>query len=436
VVVEQPGQIRALDLQVSAGELRRHAQHRRAGLIDESRRVPAGLMAAYLVEQTHPLQHGQLDPTAEVHRVTALAQCRGELDHGDVEPAAVQPVRERRSGARAPEINTRMICPNSLSTLSRRSESTLGSAADDQPRTIDPCLPATGTWAARRRWKNGNVPTRTGNRTELARFLRSRREALTPAQVGLPAGVRRRTPGLRRDEVAELASMSTNYYEKLEQARGPRPSPTVLDAIAGSLRLSVEEREHLYLLAEQPLPAQGGRRGDLDAGLVMTMESLTDTTIAMIVDDLGTVLAQNRLSVEVFGRLADQADHADNMVWRWFTDPAWRASWAPADTHDATAAGFVADLRALAAQRGDDPATARFIDELRAASDEFAQIWDQHDVYRMQPGFEVLHHPQVGRLALQCGVLQGRAPGQRLFLFRAAAGTPTSGRLAALARRS
>ena len=279
------------------------------------------------------------------------------------------------------------------------------------------------------------VPTRTENRTELARFLRSRREALTPAQVGLPPGVRRRTPGLRRDEVAELASMSTNYYEKLEQARGPRPSPTVLDAIAGTLRLSVGEREHLYLLAEQPLPAQGGRTGELDAGLVVTMDSLTATTIAMIVDDLGTVLAQNQLSVEVFGRLVDQADHADNMVWRWFTDRAWRASWAPPDTHDATAAGFVADLRALAAQRGDDPAMACFIDELRAASDEFAQIWDQHDVHRMQPGFEVLRHPQVGRLALECAVLQGRAPGQRLFLFRAAAGTPTGGRLAALASR-
>jgi transcriptional regulator with XRE-family HTH domain len=247
--------------------------------------------------------------------------------------------------------------------------------------------------------------------------------------------VRRRTPGLRRDEVAELASMSTNYYERLEQARGPRPSPTVLDAIAGSLQLSVEEREHLYLLAEQPLPAQDSRRSELDAGLVVTMDSLTATTIAMIVDDRGTVLAQNRLSAEVFGRLADQTDHADNMVWRWFTDRTWRASWAPADTHDATAAGFVADLRALTAQRGHDPATARFIDELRAASDEFAHIWDQHDVHRMQPGFEILRHPQVGTLALQCAVLHGREPGQRLFVFRAAAGGPTARRLAALAGR-
>jgi transcriptional regulator with XRE-family HTH domain len=336
----------------------------------------------------------------------------------------------------APEINTRMVFPKSLSTLNGGSESTLGQAADYQPRTIDPCLATTGRVVSQAFCENGSVSTRTGNRTELARFLRSRREALTPAQVGLPPGVRRRTPGLRRDEVAELASMSTNYYERLEQARGPRPSPTVLAAIARSLRLSAEEREHLYLLAEQPLPAHGGRQGELDAGLVMTMDSPTATTIAMIVDDLGTVLAQNRLSAEVFGRLTDQTDGGDNMVWRWFTDPAWRASWAPTDTHDATAAGFVADLRALAAQRADDPATARFIDELRAASDEFAQIWDQHDVYRMQPGFEVLRHPQVGRLALQCAVLQGQTPGQRLFLFRAAAGTATGGRLAALAGRS
>ena len=167
------------------------------------------------------------------------------------------------------------------------------------------------------------MPTRTGNRTELARFLRSRREALTPAQAGLAPGGRRRTPGLRRDEVADLASMSTNYYERLEQARGPRPSPTVLDAIAGGLRLSVEEREHLHLLAEQPLPAQGGRRGELDAGLVTTMESLTAATIAMIVDDLGTVLAQNRLGVEVFGRLTDQTDHAGSVNHRHTMLSAW-----------------------------------------------------------------------------------------------------------------
>src|SRR5262249_46233647 len=82
------------------------------------------------------------------------------------------------------------------------------------------------------------------------------------------------------------------------------------------------------------------------------------------------------LSVKVFGRLAGQVDHTDNTVWRWFADPTWRASWAPPDTHDATAAGFVADLRALAAQRGHDPATARFINERRAASDEFAHNWD------------------------------------------------------------
>jgi transcriptional regulator with XRE-family HTH domain len=254
--------------------------------------------------------------------------------------------------------------------------------------------------------------------------------------------MRRRTPGLRRDEVAELASMSISYYERLEQARAPQPSPTVLAAIARSLRLSGEEREHLYLLAGQPPPPRDDQPSNLDAGLVTTMESLTATTIALIVDDLGTVLSQNRLSAEVFGHLADHRDHPDhagyrgNMVWRWFTDQAWRASWAPTNTHDTTTRGFVADLRAMATLRGYDATTARFVGQLRAASDEFARHWDHHDVSSLQPRFEVLHHPQVGVLSLECGVLQGAAHGQRLFLFRATPGTPTGGRLTTLARLS
>jgi hypothetical protein len=148
----------------------------------------------------------------------------------------------------------------------------------------------------------------------------------------------------------------------------PQPSPAVLAAIARSLRLSAEEREHLYLLAAQAPPPRDDRPEGLDAGLVATMESLTATTIAMIVDDLGTVLSQNGLSAEVFGNLGAGDGRARNIVWRWFTDRAWRASWAPAQTHDATTRGFVADLRAAATQRGYDATTGRFIGELRAAS--------------------------------------------------------------------
>jgi transcriptional regulator with XRE-family HTH domain len=284
------------------------------------------------------------------------------------------------------------------------------------------------------------VNARTQNRAELASFLRSRREALSPTDVGLPTGGRRRTPGLRRDEVAELASMSTTYYERLEQQRGPQPSPAILASISRGLRLSAEEREHLYFLAAQAPPPRDDQPDGLDAGLVATMESLTATTIAMIVDDLGTVLSQNALSAEVFGDLAvgvgGRAGHAGNIVWRWFTDRAWRASWAPAHTHDATTSGLVADLRAAAAQRGYDPTTARFARELRAASDDFARRWDAHHVSRLQPGFELLRHPRAGTLPVECGVVQGRAPGQRLFLFRAAPGTPAGGRLATLARAS
>jgi hypothetical protein len=161
--------------------------------------------------------------------------------------------------------------------------------------------------------------------------------------------------------------------EAAEVLRRDRVRHLVLAAIAGSLRLSVEEREHLYLLAGQPPPPRGDQPSDLDAGLVATMESLTAATIALIVDDLGTVLSQNRLSAEVFGDFAQQADYADNMVWQWFTNRAWRVSCAPTNTHDAITTALVADLRATAAQRGYDAATARLVGELRAASDEFAR---------------------------------------------------------------
>jgi transcriptional regulator with XRE-family HTH domain len=285
-----------------------------------------------------------------------------------------------------------------------------------------------------------NMDARILNRAELASFLRNRREALSPDEFGLPIVGRRRTPGLRRDEVADLASISTTYYERLEQQRGPQPSPAVLAAIARSLRLSTEEREHLYLLAGQAPPPRGDQLDGLDAGLVATMESLTATTMALIVDDLGTVLSQNGLSAELFGDLAragrsvGRADYAGNFVWRWFTDRAWRASWAPSHTHDVTASGFVADLRAAAAQRGYDATTARLVGELRSVSDEFARHWDQHGVSRLQPRFELLRHPRAGVLSLECGVVQGQGPGQRLFVFRAAPGSPDVPRVAALAR--
>jgi transcriptional regulator with XRE-family HTH domain len=264
---------------------------------------------------------------------------------------------------------------------------------------------------------------------------------LSPAEVGLPENGRRRTPGLRRDEVAELASMSRTYYERLEQQRAPQPSPAVLAALARTLRLSGEEREHLYLLAGQAPPPPDDLPEGLDAGLVTAMESLTATTVAMIVSDLGTVLSQNGLSTEIFGditdgtgRVGDRAGGSHNFLWRWFTDRVWRESWAPVHTHDTTTSELVADLRAAAAQRGHDATSARLVAELRTASDQFARHWDAHPVSRLRPRFELLRHPRTGTLPLECGVLKGQAPDQRLFLFRAAPGTLADSRLAALAR--
>jgi transcriptional regulator with XRE-family HTH domain len=281
------------------------------------------------------------------------------------------------------------------------------------------------------------MDTRTQNRAELASFLRSRRAALSPAKVGLRSHGRRRTPGLRRDEVAGLASISANYYERLEQERGPQPSPAVLGAIARGLGLDAEERAHLYLLAGQAPPPEDDQRDAPDAGLVAAMESLTATTIAMITDDLGTVLTQNALSAEVFGGLVSPAGQAGgragNIVWRLFTDQRWRTSWASPDVQDAIASGLVADLRATAGLRGFDDAANRFVGELRAVSGEFAHRWDRYEVESLRAGFEVLRHSRVGDLPVECSVLRSGASSQRLFVFRAAPGTPAGRRLARLA---
>ncbi|MFI2218379.1 helix-turn-helix domain-containing protein [Rhodococcus sp. NPDC019627] len=138
------------------------------------------------------------------------------------------------------------------------------------------------------------------DRTELADFLRRRREQLVPADVGLPPGVRRRTPGLRRDEVALLAGMSTDYYTRLEQARGPHPSTSVLASLARALRLNDDQRDHLYLLSGQVPPLRAAGDKHVGPGLLHLLDKLDDTP-ACVISDLGEVLMQNRMHVALFG---------------------------------------------------------------------------------------------------------------------------------------
>ncbi|GIF61260.1 helix-turn-helix transcriptional regulator [Asanoa iriomotensis] len=261
-------------------------------------------------------------------------------------------------------------------------------------------------------------------RGELGDFLRSRREALRPSDVGIPSGGRRRTPGLRREEVALLANLSVDYYERLEQSRAGTPSEALLGSLARALRLSVEERDYLYRLGGYATPKPGAVTGYVDPALLFLLDSL-DEVPAQIVDDLTTVLAQNALAKALFGRWTDGDERSRNVVWRWFTDPESRALNAP-EEHESVGRGYVADLRAAAARRGPDVVVEQLVADLRAASPEFAGYWSDMQVDPLQSTRKLIVHPRAGNLDVQCDYVRSESTGQRLVVFRPQPGSHTA----------
>jgi transcriptional regulator with XRE-family HTH domain len=259
------------------------------------------------------------------------------------------------------------------------------------------------------------------DRSALADLLRSRRSRLTPADVGLPTGPRRRTPGLRRDEVAALAAISSDYYTRLEQQRGPHPSPGVLAAIARALRMTDDERDHLFHLAGQPPPVRHATSAHVRPGMLHVLDRLTDSP-AFIVGDLGEVIVQNAMSVAVSGDSQALRGRDRNFTWRWFTQPEVRDRFPVEDwpTHSRT---HVADLRATHGRRGSDPDVASLVADLLAASDEFAALWAEHEVAVRRADAKRIIHPEVGLLDLLCDTLAGEAGGQTLVVLFPRPGT-------------
>ena len=256
------------------------------------------------------------------------------------------------------------------------------------------------------------------DRSALADSLRLRREALQPADVGLPRGQRRRTRGLRREEVAALSHMSTDYYARLERGRGPQPSEQMIGSIAQGLHLTLPERDHLYRLAgHTPPTSASGTTQHIAPGMLRILDRLDDTP-AEIVTELGETLRQTRMGVALVGDLTRYTGRARSLGYRWFTDPETRSRYAPGE-HEHLSRVFVSGLREAAVRRGPGSRAADLVDALLRESDEFRALWELHEVGLRPAAGKSFLHPDVGRLDLDCQTLLDPDQSHLLLVYTA-----------------
>ena len=259
------------------------------------------------------------------------------------------------------------------------------------------------------------------DRAETAEFLRARREALRPDDVGLPQGQRRRTPGLRREEVAALCGMSVDYYSRLERGRGPQPSEQMVAAIARGLRLTLPERDHLFVLTGHNAPARTMRSEHVNPGMMRILDHLQDTP-AQVVTDLGETLVQTRLAVALLGDHSGYAGPSRSLIYRWFTEPSERSLYA-AEDHQRHGRVYTAQLRAVAARQGRGSPAAALARQLRAESPEFTRLWADQEIGLTYTEQKRIVHPVVGTLTLHCQTLRDPDQAQSLMVLTAAPGS-------------
>lgn len=271
--------------------------------------------------------------------------------------------------------------------------------------------------------------TRGMDRQQLADFLRTRREALQPEDVGLARGPRRRTHGLRREEVAALSGMSTDYYARLEQERGPQPSEQMLAAIARGLRLDLDERDHLFQLAGHNAPARALRTDHISPGLMRVLDRLADTP-AQVIGGVGETLIQTPPAVALLGDQTSFTGMRRSTPYRWFTDPTSRRIY-PEEDHDIHSRNYAADLRRALAREGSGSQADRIVQALLEESPEFAERWARHEVARRH-GEKRMQHPELGILTLHCQLLLDEEQAQTLLVFTARPGTDDHDKLALL----
>ncbi|WP_203886727.1 helix-turn-helix domain-containing protein [Planotetraspora kaengkrachanensis] len=264
--------------------------------------------------------------------------------------------------------------------------------------------------------------------TLLGEFLRARRQLMTVDQVGLMhAGGRRRTPGLRREEIAMMAGLSADYYARLEQGRDDNPSDQVLAALARAFELGPDATEYLYKLArpracvERAVPCV-----DQVSLCVLRFIEKWDDASVFVVNRRLDILAKNRVAAALF----EGVEYTDNLIRLAFLNPAAREWWL---NWEEEAAENVAHLRAAAGTDPDDPYLLELVDELSRESEDFRRLWARHDVRGRNQGLIRLHHSEVGEMTFSLETLRiESAPGLRILVAEAVPRGPTDDCLAKL----
>lgn len=240
-------------------------------------------------------------------------------------------------------------------------------------------------------------------RHALADFLRQRRARLSPADVGLPPGIRRRTSGLRREEVAQLANIGTSWYVWLEQGRDVHPSMQVLESLAQALRLTMNERGHLFLLAGQssPPPLVSPEEESASLALQQMLDDLNPTP-AYVMGRRYDYLAWNMAADGLFSLSEASPPYGRNLVWRLFTSPTMRnlSNW------EQLARGTLGEFRAASARHPGDQQFEDLIEDLKVVSPEFRRLWPHHDVRSSLDGHKVIEHATLGHLEFEHVTLQ------------------------------
>ncbi|HEY0248808.1 MAG TPA: helix-turn-helix transcriptional regulator [Gryllotalpicola sp.] len=255
------------------------------------------------------------------------------------------------------------------------------------------------------------------DRSALADFLRRRRAGLLPEDVGLPAGARRRAPGLRREEVAQLTGMSVDYYTRLEQGRGPQPSEQMLGALARTLRLSADERDYLFRLAGHSAPDRVDSLPHVAPGLLRVLDRLEDTP-ALILSNLGETLVANAMAKALFGDVDSRTGIERFEAYRWFALPGGKDRY-PEDDRPRQSRALVASLRSTYGVMGARSQAGELVRALRATSPEFAELWERHEVAKRFEDHKTLVHPELGPIELDCQVLFTEDQSQALLVLTA-----------------